>query len=351
MQPPHDPIRLTRRLRASLDRRCHVCDEVRPVVHRTLPLEETLGEERPLHRAEVVKLKPWQVRPDGAAWEAHRQLLYVCARCEAHRRSAKRDRCGLFTGVNTTLDLDLGPADDPIRHNSMHFLPVPPFLRDLTDVEKTMIARIIPVMRIQRLGKGNLSSSGFCSSIPNDMFAKATALPRLGSELSHLILVKKQQEQRGRVRVSTHRAFHVRRSVLQAALEGLCYGEPPGGVASPPAPQPPYRHPWTRYDGPDRADMALHGRWFVYEPNRYYADAVISRSRLAQVPVGGTPADLPVHETAAAAMDDEEEGGPVPAKGEVPAALDDDQTVHHTGIVCPTSSRDTAAEVRRTASS
>ena len=111
----------------SLCRRWHVCDEVRPVVHRTPPLEETLEEERPPHRAKVVKLNPWRVRADGAAWESHRRLLYICERCEAHRRSDKRDRCSLFSGVNTTLELDLGPVSDAIRHNSIHFLPVPPF--------------------------------------------------------------------------------------------------------------------------------------------------------------------------------------------------------------------------------
>ena len=113
-----------------------------------------------------------------------------------------------------------------MRHNNMHFLPVPPFLQNLSTVEKSMVARIIPVMRIRRLAKGMLSSTGLCTGLMNDMLAIATELPRLGSELSILVLTKRVAHGG----VATIKAFHASRSKVQAALEGLCFGEPVGGL-------------------------------------------------------------------------------------------------------------------------
>ena len=115
-----------------------MCDEVRPVCHRTLPLPDRPG----FAGAEPVKLKPWAVALDDAAYAADGRVVHVCDRCAAHRTSSAASSCSLFSGIRTTLDADLSAAEDVIRHNDMHFPAVPPFLANLTMVEKVRRAPI-----------------------------------------------------------------------------------------------------------------------------------------------------------------------------------------------------------------
>eukprot|EP00966_Prymnesium_polylepis_P330479 7386124-Prymnesium_polylepis.1 len=175
----------------------------------------------------------------------------------------------------------------------------------------------------------------------NDMLAISSELPRRGDELGLLVLVK------AGMRPGQLRAFSADRRKVQAALEGLCFGVPDGGLAAPPD----GAAGWTCYDGPDQRAKPLRGRWFATRPNRYYADVVISSSRLQRVPAaGGLVPNIPTHESARAAQqeqEEEEEQGPAPAQFDMPAAVQNDQSEHHTGIVCPTDSLDAAAEVRK----
>jgi hypothetical protein len=72
----------------------------------------------------------------------------------------------------------------------MHFLPVPPFLDDLTAVELALVSKITGVMRIHVLRTGMLSSAGHVTSLPNTMHI-ATTLPLLPTEVDIIILKRR----------------------------------------------------------------------------------------------------------------------------------------------------------------
>ena len=63
----------------------------------------------------------------------------------------------------------MGPETDEIRTNNMHFLPTPPYLKNLTTVEMALISKITVVMNVHVLRYGMLASKGHCISLPQEM--------------------------------------------------------------------------------------------------------------------------------------------------------------------------------------
>ena len=81
-----------------------------------------------------IKLPMWKINKDGA-----------CGRCQKdrlRRRKSKTVKPAKFSGIQS-IEIDMGPKGDLIRHNNMHFSPVPPYLHNLSMVEKAVIAKIL----------------------------------------------------------------------------------------------------------------------------------------------------------------------------------------------------------------
>ena len=62
-----------------------------------------------------------------------------------------------FSGIQS-IEVDMGPKGDLIRHNNMHFSPVPPYLQNLSMVEKALIAEITVRINVHLLRHGMLSA-------------------------------------------------------------------------------------------------------------------------------------------------------------------------------------------------
>ena len=85
------------------------------------------------------------------------------------RQKKKVQIAAKFSGAFSTDDDDLGPSCHQIRHNDMHFLPIPPYLQNLTMLKVSLIRRITVIMKIHLLRFGMLSSKGHCISLPQQM--------------------------------------------------------------------------------------------------------------------------------------------------------------------------------------
>jgi len=123
-------------------------------------------------------------------------------------------------------------------------------------------------MLVHSLSYGMLASKGHAVSIPTKM-SIATKLPLLPQEVSLLILRRK---------TTTSKDYYASRSVVQEALEGLCFGMPKYGECVP-------MEGFSQYKGKDHVSgMRLNGKWFKYEPNPFYYDVEIMTERLNKIP-------------------------------------------------------------------
>ena len=77
-----------------------------------------------------------------------------------------------------------------------------------------LISAIMPIMSLYRLPLGQYGYSGHVINLPQDVSSFASSLPRLPAELD-VIVVRKEGA------AKSHRDFHVRRSVVLAALQWL----------------------------------------------------------------------------------------------------------------------------------
>jgi len=144
----------------------------------------------------------------------------------------------------------------------MHFLEVPPFLQNLSTVEMALISKITVCMNVHMLRHGMMAAKGHSISIPQRM-AIATKLPLLPSNVAIVILRRKGSS-------DSTKHYTVKRSNVENAIKGLCYGSPIGGFAE--------WQPGTQlYTGPDHIRKPLKGRYFNHPPNQYYHDVEISR--------------------------------------------------------------------------
>ena len=349
---------------------CSLCDETRPVFNATAPLSERTSE-----GGKLLELTPWQVHaePDLAGKCALGLQLGICGRCKQGRQARVRgDKVGaaLFSGHKTNAPEDLGHVDDETRHNSMHFLPTPPHLLDLTVVERALIARVSCVMRVHLLRcdnsskvaelsehatpysiaiyqcrHGMLSGKGHCVSVPNEM-SIATQLPLLASHVRIVVLRRRDAKQQ-------LRNYTVERWRVQHALEGLCYGargltEQEYQTLQADDADGAELYVWAVTSAAHRArlersgDARRHWRYFTREsaPNPYYAGVEIVAARFDALP--GKRAELPglaVVETDN--MEDESDLGPAAqvhrdvTEGVDPERLEQDESTTESGFACP----------------
>ena len=110
-------------------------------------------------------------------------------------------------------------------------------------------------------------------------------------------------------------------------MNGLCFGEPIGGIET-------AQHGYTKYEGPDHIAMPLKGRYFLFSPNSFYHDVKIVESRLGQLPDhSAQPEGLRVIEVDNISND--EDHGPAPEQLNAGIDPNDDDSNTSSGIVCP----------------
>ena len=127
---------------------CKTCLETRPVFHATPPIHKGAK-----NQTSPISIKPWKIFPDG-----------TCRRCHTEQNGRLKKvvkKAAKFSGEYSQ-EVDLGPTTDTIRHNNMHFLPVPPYLQNLTCLEMSLISRISVIMNIHVLKYGMMSAKGHC---------------------------------------------------------------------------------------------------------------------------------------------------------------------------------------------
>ena len=132
----------------------------------------------------------------------------------------KKSQAAKFSGCYS-LPEDMGPVCNKIRTNNMHFEPVPPYLQNLTSVEMALISKIAVAINVHILRYGMLASKGHCISLPQEMHI-AKHLPLLPQEVGIVVLKRK----------GTNEVLHqytVKRTIVEEALKGLCFGFPHGG--------------------------------------------------------------------------------------------------------------------------
>ena len=125
-------------------------------------------------------------------------------------------------------------------------------------------------MNVHVLKTGMFASKGHCVSLPQAM-NEAKQLPLLPAEVNIVILKRVRAD--GKIK-----HYYVKRSAVQSALEGLCYGFPHGGCSE--------RNDMCqeKYTGRDHVQMPLHGRYFQHLPNPFYNDVEIMYDRLNELP-------------------------------------------------------------------
>ena len=157
---------------------------------------------------------------DGIRWSTCDNCMEVklqTVEYEAAREQACREagakwckRCNVYSKAAVK------PYEYWNKDNSAHFSDVPQQLADLTDIEAMLIARIVPVFRVQILKGGVVKSCGNTVAFPQDISELATVLPRLPHELQYVFVRRATQ------RHSTNqKSFKVRRSVVLEALNWL----------------------------------------------------------------------------------------------------------------------------------
>ena len=276
---------------------CTVCLETRPVFHSVKSGPSS------------VSLTPWRLNKAG-----------VCVRCA---KDLKKKAVPLFSGVHSSENV-LGNPSNTFRHNNMHFEDIPPFLKNLNQLETAMISKIAIGMKVHILRYGMLASKGHCVSLPSEM-SIATELPRLPEEVGIIILKKKGDK-------NLPKDYMVSRYPIQDALYGLCFGYPHGGSD---VLLPNYR----KYHGPDHVDMPLNGRYFLYLPNVYYSSVIINKNRICDLPLESQhPKSLRVIEVDNMAPD--QDFGPAENQHKM-GCNSDDQSNTVSGIACPLEPCDT----------
>ena len=232
---------------------CSVCLETRPIFHCTLPVSLQSSGTKPVSNF------PWKIKKG------------VCDRCkkENTQRSKKIVKTAAKFSGCFSAESELGPPENIVRHNNMHFHDIPPFLQNLKTLEMALIAKITVVMNVHVLKFGMLSAKGHCVSLPTEP-KMAKILPLLPHEVGIIVLRRKGHN-------NTLHQYTVKRDTVQNALYGLCFGLPYGGLEN-------QEKGYIKYDGPDHLNVSLHGRFFIHCPNRFYCDVNIDVSRLENLP-------------------------------------------------------------------
>ena len=65
---------------------------------------------------------------------------------------------------------------------------------EMTQIEEMLISPIVPIMSVYRLSGGQLVNSGYCASFAQDVQPICDTLPKLASEISLIVIQKKNKE-------------------------------------------------------------------------------------------------------------------------------------------------------------
>ena len=215
---------------------CCVCFQIRPVFNLTEPSSKFQEQNR----------RPLKTHNDWK-YSEEKKMCQLCEKEIQSIRKSKKVNTPQFSGYLTSPEYCMEGG----KHNNMHFLPIPPFLQNLTTIEQLMIRRIITFMQVHTLKYGMLASNGHAVSIPQDM-KKYDQLPLLPKEVG-VILVRNNK--------NSSKRYLAKRQRVQDALEGLVYGFPCGGLES--VDHVADAHLYEKYDGKDHVDgTLLNGRYF-----------------------------------------------------------------------------------------
>uniref|UniRef100_A0A7M5XMZ9 DUF6570 domain-containing protein n=1 Tax=Clytia hemisphaerica TaxID=252671 RepID=A0A7M5XMZ9_9CNID len=139
-----------------------------------------------------------------------------------------------------------------IRHNNMHFGPIPECFKNLTTVELALISKITVCMRVHMLRYGMMSSKGHSISIPQRM-SIATQLPNLPEQVGIVVLKRRSQKQQ------KVRHFTVQRQAVEIASKCLCFGIPNGGYNT-------IKVNTKKYGGTGHKNRTLTNKYFEHFP-------------------------------------------------------------------------------------
>ena len=255
----------------------------------------------------------------------------VCTKCvtDSRKRNKKNTRRPAKWSGYLSVESDLGPEKSLIRHNNMHFYPIPDVLKQLTTIELALISKITVCMRVHMLRYGMLSSKGHSVSVPQRM-SIARQLPKLPQQVGIVVLKRKGQNQK-----SKH--YTVKRKSVEDALNCLCYGIPNGGLDK--------AAPNTYlYTGPNHVHKQLNGKYFEHVPNPYYCDVEIMKERLETLP--NERDEYPGLKTVYTEKEiPESEKGPAPDQFEVPLS-ESDESYTTSSITLPAEPKNISDEIK-----
>ena len=149
---------------------CKSCNESRPVFHKTDISTNFSGDHKPHN------INSWKIMDDSRCLSCH----------EEFKKNKKKLSALRFSGYLSNSE-DCYKESDSYFHNNQHFLPIPPFLKDLTFVESLLIRKISVAVYVHSLKYGMLASKGHAVAIPHDLRI-FTKLPQLPSEVGILLL-------------------------------------------------------------------------------------------------------------------------------------------------------------------
>ena len=92
-------------------------------------------------------------------------------------------------------------------------------MQGLSQAEEMLISRVLPIMSIYRLPRGQYEYSGHILNVPQDITSFINDLPRCPATLDVIIVRREGVDQ-------CHKDFRVRRSVVLAALQWLILNNP-----------------------------------------------------------------------------------------------------------------------------
>ena len=154
---------------------------------------------------------------------------------------------------------DKNMAKGAIEHNNMHHVPAPVYFKGASELEISLVCRIATVVNLHVLRGGMLSATGHVITLVNKM-SLATALPLTCAETGYILLHDSKSPK--------SKAYLVSREKVEEMLNGLCFGEPKGGLV-PGDREWPFQDEtqakvagWARYDGPDQVRARLL-RWLL----------------------------------------------------------------------------------------
>jgi hypothetical protein len=147
-------------------------------------------------------------------------LLPICRNAESPRKGDPLNASGLV--VASEIALNYGDENNMMR------APVPPELSQLSIVEKLLVSRLVPMMRVTTLKEGGRCLNGTTIAFHQPVAELAKALPRRLADTGFLFVVRGLVSEADKMQVSEHtKVWRVRRSLVYTALIWLLNNCPP----------------------------------------------------------------------------------------------------------------------------